>query len=337
MQKPEKQLKFLIPKGSLQETVESLIKTAGYKYYLDSRGYRPTINDPEIDMKMLRPQEIPNYLIGENESDLGITGIDWVRETRTTADVEVLLDLNAGKVKLVFAIPQTWENCNSFDEFLDEFVKADRELRISTEYINTTLDFIMKSESYQRNFGDAKPHVITPWYTYGDNMKVTIYLSFGATEAKPPEEVDAIVDNTETGSTLKANGLKIVNVIDTSSAVLIGNKAALADPWKAEKIKDIMTLLQGVVDARQKLHVFFNIRDENLPKILETLPALKNPTIAKLTGKGSQGWSAINTVIPRDDFIKMIPIFRKWAQGLVVFEPRQILPLEKYKNESEEE
>lgn len=335
MEKPEKQLKFLIPKGSLQETVESLIKTAGYKYYLDSRGYRPTINDPEIDMKMLRPQEIPNYLIGENESDVGITGIDWVRETRTTDDVEVLLDLNAGKVKLVFAIPQSWENCNSFDDFLEEFVKADRELRISTEYINTTLDFIMKSENYQKYFGDQKPHVITPWYTYGDNEKVKIYLSFGATEAKPPEEVDAIVDNTETGSTLKANGLKIVNVIDTSSAVLIGNKAALADPWKAEKIKDIMTLLQGVVDARQKLHVFFNIRDENLPKILEKLPALKNPTIAKLTGKGSQGWSAINTVIPREDFIKMIPIFRKWAQGLVVFEPRQILPLEKYKNESE--
>ena len=335
MQKPEKQLKFLIPKGSLQETVESLIKTAGYKYYLDSRGYRPTINDPEIDMKMLRPQEIPTYMIGENESDLGITGMDWVRETRANADVEVLLDLNAGKVKLVFAIPQSWENCNSFEDFIEEFVKADRELRISTEYINTTLDFIMKSENYQKYFGDQKPRVITPWYIYGDNEKVKIYLSFGATEAKPPEEVDAIVDNTETGSTLKANGLKIVNVIDTSSAVLIGNKAALADPWKAEKIKDIMTLLQGVVDARQKLHVFFNIRDENLPKILEKLPALKNPTIAKLAGKGSEGWSAINTVIPREDFIKMIPIFRKWAQGLVVFEPRQILPLEKYKNESE--
>nr|MDO8112841.1 ATP phosphoribosyltransferase [Candidatus Sigynarchaeota archaeon] len=335
MQKNGKKLKFLIPKGSLQETVESLIKTAGYKYYLDSRGYRPTINDPEIDMKMLRPQEIPNYLIGENESDLGITGIDWVRETRMTADVEMLLDLNAGKVKLVFAIPQSCDKCNSFEDFVDEFVKSGRELRISTEYINTTLDFIMKSKNYKKHFGTKKPKVITPWITYGDNDKVKIFLSFGATEAKPPEEVDAIVDNTETGTTLKANGLKIVDVIDTSSAVLIGNKASLKDPWKAEKIKDIMTLLQGVVDARQKLHVFFNIRDDDLPRILDKLPALKNPTVAKLTGKGSEGWSAINTVIPREDFLKMIPIFRKYAQGLVVFEPRQILPLERFKNESE--
>jgi ATP phosphoribosyltransferase len=335
MEKPAKQLKFLIPKGSLQETVETLIKNAGYKYYLDSRGYRPTINDPEIDMKMLRPQEIPNYLIGENESDLGITGIDWVRETRTMDDVDVLLDLNAGKVKLVFAIPQSWETCNSFDEFLEEFVASGRQLRISTEYINTTLDFVMKSPVYQQYYGDAKPHVITPWYNYGDNLRVKVYLSFGATEAKPPEEVDAIVDNTETGNTLRANGLKIVNVLDTSSAVLIGNRSAMEDPWKAEKIKDIMTLLQGVVDARQKLHVFFNIEDENLPKILDNLPALKNPTVAKLAGEGAEGWSAVNTVIPRDDFLKMIPIFRKWAQGLVVYEPRQILPLEKYKKDDE--
>ncbi|MEX2679995.1 MAG: ATP phosphoribosyltransferase [Candidatus Sigynarchaeota archaeon] len=335
MQKPEKQLKFLIPKGSLQETVETLLKTAGYKYYLDPRGYRPSINDPEIDMKMLRPQEIPNYLIGENESDLGITGIDWVRETRTMKDVELLLDLNAGKVKLVFGIPQTWTSCNSFDDFLEEFAKNKRQLRISTEYINTTLDFIARSNKYKQYYGDKKPKVITPWYVYGDNEMVKIYLSFGATEAKPPEEVDAIVDNTETGSTLRANGIKIVDVIDTSSAYLIGNKAALKNKWKAEKIKDIMTLLQGVVDARQKLHVFFNIRDENLPKMLDSLPALKNPTIAKLAVKGSEGWSAINTVIPRDDFLKMIPIFRKWAQGLVVFEPRQILPLEKYKSDNE--
>ncbi|MHA1697766.1 MAG: ATP phosphoribosyltransferase, partial [Promethearchaeota archaeon] len=204
-------------------------------------------------------------------------------------------------------------------------------LRISTEYINLSLDFIMKSESYKKYYGNQRPKVITPWITYGDNDWVRIYLSFGATEAKPPEEVDAIIDNTQTGSTLKANSLKIVEGIDESSAVLIGNKSSLRDKWKSEKIKDVMTLLQGVVDAKKKLHIFMNIKDENIPKILGKLPALKKPTISKLIGKDSEGWSAINTIIPKSEFIKMIPMLRRYAQGLVVYEPRQILSLERFK------
>ncbi|MHA1794312.1 MAG: ATP phosphoribosyltransferase [Promethearchaeota archaeon] len=325
-----KKLKFALPKGSLWEATELLMKTAGYKLSRGSRGYRPSINDDEIEIKLLRPQEIPNYLIGENEFDIGITGLDWVKETR--ADVETLLDLDMGKVKIVFAIPVFWQSLNNFNEFLEEFASAGKVLRISTEYINLSLKFIMENEVYKKYYGEQQPKVITPWFTYGENEKVKIFLSFGATEAKPPEEVDAIIDNTETGSTLKANGLKIVEIIDRSSALLVGNKTSLKDSWKSEKIKDIMTLLQGVVDARKKLHVFMNVKDENIQKLLEHLPALKKPTISKLIGEGSDGWSAINTVIPREDFLKMIPTLRRYAQGLVVYEPRQILPLERFKN-----
>ncbi|MBD3186299.1 ATP phosphoribosyltransferase [Candidatus Bathyarchaeota archaeon] len=328
----ERKLKLALPKGSLWSTTEALLQTAGYRLSGGSRGYRPSINDDDIEVKMLRPQEIPNYLIGEDEFDIGITGMDWVKETG--ADVEVLLDLNMGKVKIVFAIPDEWEGINSFDDCLQRFIDAGKPFRISTEYINLSLDFITGSKVYQAAFGDLKPRVITPWITYGDNDQVVIYLSFGATEAKPPEEVDAIIDNTETGSTLRANNLRIVEIIDRSSALLVGNKTSLADPWKDEKSKDIMTLLQGVVDARQKLHVFMNVKDENLPKLLDHLEALKKPTISKLTGDGSKGWSAINTIIPRADFLKMIPMLRKYAQGLVVYEPRQVLPLERFKNES---
>ena len=327
----DKILKVLIPKGSLQQSVEGLLTTAGYKLSRGSRGYRPVVNDEQVEMKMLRPQEIPNYLTPDSKYDIGISGKDWVKETG--ADVETLLDLNIGRVKIGFAIPTTWDDVNSFDEFLEKFASKKEILRISTEYINLSLDFITSSEVYKKYYGDKKPRVITPWITYGDNELVKIYLSFGATEAKPPEEVDAIIDNTETGSTLRANSLKIVEVVDTSSAVLLGNKTSLKDDWKAEKIKDIMTLLHGVVDAKEKLHVFMNVRDDMLENILKDLPALKKPTISKLTGEGSEGWSAINTIIPKKDFLRMIPLFRKYGQGLVVYEPRQILPLEKFKND----
>ncbi|MHA1763240.1 MAG: ATP phosphoribosyltransferase, partial [Promethearchaeota archaeon] len=155
------------------------------------------------------------------------------------------------------------------------------------------------------------------------------FLSFGATEAKPPEEVDAIIDNTETGSTLRANNLKIVEIIDHSTAVLIANKNALQDEWKREKIKDLKVLLMGVIEASKKLHIFMNVKEENLDKIISRLPALKKPTISKLAGDDSNDWFAINTIIKKDEFLSLIPYLRKYAQGLVVHEPRQILPLEK--------
>jgi ATP phosphoribosyltransferase len=323
-------LKLTIPKGSLQDVVSSFFERAGLKLqFASSRDYRPSISDPDIYIKLLRPQEIPNYLIGEDEFDVGISGIDWVKETN--ADVEVVLDLEIGGVKIVFCVPTTWDKINSVDELLQKFYNDKKILRISTEYLTLSLNYLKNNDTYKKLYGTKAPLVITPWKTWGENDKIKIFLSFGATEAKPPEEVDAIIDNTQTGSTLRANNLKIIDIIDTSTAVLIANKYALKDDWKKEKIKDLKVLLLGVIEASKKLHIFMNVKEENLKKILAELPALKRPTISKLAGDDNDGWFAINTIIKKEEFLSLIPILRKYAQGLVVHEPRQILPLEQIK------
>ncbi|MFX0082156.1 MAG: ATP phosphoribosyltransferase [Candidatus Hodarchaeota archaeon] len=321
----EKVLKLTIPKGSLQEDIASFFERAGLKLKsVSKRDYRPSVGDPEIYIKLLRPQEIPNYLIGENEFDLGISGIDWVKETK--AEVEVLLDLKIGAVSIVLCAPNNWDNIHNLDDVLQKFYDENKSLRISTEYLTLSANYLKENETYKKLYGDTIPLVITPWKRWGENEKVKIFLSFGATEAKPPEEVDVIIDNTSTGTTIKANNLKIVEIIDTSTAVLIANKTALKDKWKQEKIKDILVLLKGVIEAKKKLHIFMNVREENLNQVLLELPALKRPTISKLAG--TEGWYAINTIIKKQEFLSLIPLLRKYAQGLVVHEPRQILPLE---------
>lgn len=329
MTKSDKQLKLTIPKGSLQDIVTSFFEQAGLKLRFSSdRDYRPSINDPELYVKLLRPQEIPNYLIGEDEFDLGISGKDWVKETN--ADVEIILDLEIGQVKIVFCVPNTWEEVESIDDILKQLYNENKSFRISTEYLTLSLNYLKNNKTYKELYGDKIPLVITPWRTWGENKKVKIFLSFGATEAKPPEEVDAIIDNTQTGSTLRANNLRIIDVIDTSTALLIANKNALEDEWKREKIKDLKVLLMGVIEASKKLHIFMNVKKKNLEKILSKLPALKRPTVSELAGDKNE-WCAINTIIKKEEFITLIPLLRKYAQGLVVHEPRQILPLEKIK------
>jgi ATP phosphoribosyltransferase len=323
-------LKLTIPKGSLQNVVTTFFERAGLKLtYASSRDYRPSISDPEIYVKLLRPQEIPNYLIGEDEFDVGISGIDWVKETN--ADVEVILNLEIGGVKIVFCVPANWEKINSVEDLIQNFYNEEKTLRISTEYLTLSLEYLKNNKTYKKLYGEKAPLVITPWKTWGENDKIKIFLSFGATEAKPPEEVDAIIDNTQTGSTIRANNLKIIDIIDSSTAVLIANKNALQDDWKKEKIKDLKVLLLGVIEASKKLHIFMNVKEENLKKILNELPALKRPTISKLAGDNTDGWFAINTIIKKEEFLSLIPMLRKYAQGLVVHEPRQILPLEKIK------
>ncbi len=330
MSNNKKILKLTIPKGSLQGVVASLFERAGLNlHFASERDYRPSVSDPEIYIKLLRPQEIPNYLMGEDEFDLGISGIDWVKETN--ADVEVILDLEIGGVKIVFCVPNIWENINSLDDTLQKFASDKKILRFSTEYLTLSLNYIKSNTTYKKLYGDKEPLVITPWKSWGENEKVKIFLSFGATEAKPPEEVDVIIDNTETGSTIRANSLKIIDVIDTSTAVLIANKNALQDEWKCEKIKDLKVLLIGVIEASKKLHIFMNVHEDNLNQILTSLPALKRPTISKLAGDNAEGWFAINTIIKKEDFLGLIPKLRKYAQGLVVHEPRQILPLDQIK------
>ncbi|MHA1238283.1 MAG: ATP phosphoribosyltransferase [Candidatus Odinarchaeia archaeon] len=324
-------LKIAIPKGSLNEATLELFTKAGYEIKAAERSYRPWISDPEIQIKMIRPQEIPN-LVEQGMYDLGISGEDWIKETK--ADIIKLTDLEYGQVSIVLAVPKNWREINSLNELLRFKLDKGEGLQIATEYINTTVEYVSKNSEYRDRFGDMKPLVITPWYRFGENNRVKIILSFGATEAKPPEDADAIVDNTETGTTIESNNLKIIDVIDRSSAILLANRESIKDEWKKEKIQDVLTLLEGVVNARGKLHIYVNVKKDNLKQLLSQLPALKKPTICPLAD--TDEWYSLNTVIPKSEFMKLVPVLRKLAQGLVVHEPKQVLPLEQIKSKIEE-
>lgn len=313
-------VKFAVPKGSIEDATFRILEEAWQTVSGRGRTYRVKLSDSEIDVKILRPQEIPTY-VQEGFYDVGITGKDWIREAK--ADVKILLDLEYGRVKQVIAVPQSFE-LNDLTELITEFAKNNKILRISSEYLTTTASHIKSNLAYQKYFGASDPMIITPWLRVGDNRQVQIFLSFGATEAKPPEDVDAIFDITETGTTLTQNNLKIIDTVFESSAALIANNDALKDPKKREKIADMIALLKGVVEGRKKLHIFVNVKKENLNKLLKNLPALKKPTISPLS---EDGWYGVNTIIDKNEFIKIVPIMRKMAQGLVVMEPRQILSL----------
>lgn len=314
---------FVIPKGHLAKGTFRILERAGYIISSGERTYRPSINDPKIELKILRPQEIPIF-ISEGLHDIGITGLDWLHETRVN-NVEVLLDLEYARVKLVLAVPKAWTNINSLSDLLEKFNRENKNLRISTEYLNVSAEYLMGNPVYKRLYGEKEPLIITPWWKRGENSRVAIYLSFGATEAKPPENADAIIDVMETGESLEQNNLKPIEVLMESTAILIANKDSLKKPEKREKIYDILTLLRGVVDGRKKLHIFVNVHKDNLSNLLKNLPALKKPTIAPLSDRN---WYSVNTVIDKNQFLEILPKLRKLAQGLVVYEPRQVLPLE---------
>ncbi|MGB9959273.1 MAG: ATP phosphoribosyltransferase [Candidatus Bathyarchaeales archaeon] len=315
-------VKFAIPAGSLQKATFEILERAGYKVTGQDRSYRPSINDPEIELKLLRPQEIP-VLVSEGIYDIGITGLDWIRETN--ADVEALQNLEYGRIKIVVAIPKQWDGVDSFSSFLETFIGSGKNVRISAEYLNLTAEYIKNNPSYRKFFGNTEPLVVTPWWRKGENPKVSIFLSFGATEAKPPEVADAIIDVTETGTSLAQNNLKAIETIMESTAFLIANKNSLNSPAKCEKIFDILALLKGVVDGSKRLHIFVNVKKENLERLLQELPALKKPTISPLS---DEKWCSVNTVVEKDAFFKILPKIRKLAQGLVVYEPRQVLALD---------
>ena len=314
-------IKFAIPKGSLEKATAEFFSKSGFKIGGTERTYRPSINDPQIELKVLRPQEIPVF-VSEGLQDLGITGEDWVKENR--ADVEVLQKLEYGKIGLVIAVPKSCENA-TIGELMESIWSQGKNFRISTEYLNIASDYVKSTPQYKKRFGDADPLIVTPWWRKGDNPKVKIFLSFGATEAKPPENSDAIMDVTETGTTIEANNLKIIDTVLKSEAILIANKKSMEDPEKREKIHDILALLKGVVDGSKRIHIFVNVKKVNLPKLLTELPALKNPTIAPLA---DEDWVSVNTVIEKDCLIELLPKIRKLAQGLVVYEPRQVLALD---------
>ncbi len=314
-------VRFAIPKGSLEKATLELLEQAWFGVSVDERSYRPILSDPEIEAKMLRPQEIPLF-VAEGVQDVGITGLDWVKESG--ADVEKLLDLQYGYVKLVVATSKQ-NRQTSFTELCRSIWDEGRALRVSTEYLNISEEYVLSNVAYRERFGVSRPLVITPWWRRGENRLATIYLSFGATEAKPPEDADVIIDVTQTGRSLEQNNLKILDVVMESSATLIANKNALLDKRRREKIFDILTLLKGVVDARERIHIFVNVKRENLEKLVKELPALKKPTISPLS---EEGWFSVNTVIEKSQFLKILPTLRRLAQGLVVHYPRQILPLE---------
>lgn len=320
-------VKFAIPKGHLSEKTLSILNRAGYSVHGDDRTYRPSVNDPGIELKVLRPQEIPIF-VAEGMQDVGISGRDWVQETR--ADVEVLLDLEYSRVKLVLAVPKT-SPYGSLEEMLSAYIAEGRVLRVSTEYLNAASDFIKSSKAYRAQWSGADPVIVTPWWRKGSVEEIAIYLSFGATEAKPPEDADAIMEIVDTGTSLSQNNLKIIDTVMETTALLIANRTALREPAKREKIMDILTLLRGAVDAAKKLHIFANVRRENLDEVLAKLPALKRPTIAPLS---DPEWVSVNTVIDKRVFLEILPSLRRLAQGLVVYEPRQVLPLEEIQTEN---
>ncbi len=315
-------VKFAIPAGSLSKATFEILARSGYKVSGQERTYRPTINDPKIELKILRPQEIP-FFVSEGLQDAGITGRDWIKETKV--DVEVLQNLEYGKIRLVVAVPKIMGEIGSISDIMEDVWSKGKNFRVSTEYLNIASEYIKSNPSYKKRFGNSDPIMVTPWWRKGDNPRAKIFLSFGATEAKPPENSDCIIDVTETGSTLEANNLKIIETAMESSAVLIANKKSLEDTEKKEKIFDIMTLLKGVVDGSKRIHIFVNVRKVNLQKLLTSLPALKNPTIAPLA---DDAWCSVNTVIEKDCLIELLPKIRKLAQGLVVYEPRQVLALD---------
>ncbi len=321
-------IKFAIPKGSLEKATFEFFSKSGFKIGATERTYRPSINDPQIEIKVLRPQEIPVF-VSEGLQDIGITGEDWVKENR--ADVEILQNLEYGKIRLVIAVPKDVVQ-KDMNDYMENVWAQGRNFRVSTEYLNIASEYLKSQPNYKKRFGNSDPMIVTPWWRKGDNSKAKIFLSFGATEAKPPENSDCIMDVTETGTTIEANNLKIVDTVLRSAATLIANKKALEDPKKREKIYDIVALLKGVVDGSKRIHIFVNVKKVNLNKLLTELPALKNPTIAPLA---DDTWVSVNTVIEKDCLIELLPKIRKIAQGLVVYEPRQVLALDEISKREE--
>ncbi len=321
-------VKFAIPKGSLEDATFKMLEKSWTKVNRKSRTYRVFLDDPKIIVKMLRPQEIPT-LVSEGLYDVGITGMDWIEETKS--DAKPVLDLEYGRIKLVVAFPDKYRYKN-LDAMIADYAKRKKTLRISSEYLTTASRFIKQSKSYKKYYGARDPLIVTPWLRLGKNEKVQIHLSFGATEAKPPEDVDAIIDVTETGTTLRQNKLKIADQVLESTAHLIVNRKSLADSSKREKIFDIITLMRGAVHGRKYLHIYLNVEEKNLDRLLNGITSLKRPTISPLS---EDGWYGVNTVILKSDYHKLIPKLRKTAQGLVVHEPRQILELEEIKRDEE--
>ena len=314
-------IRFVVPKGSLEQATFKLMAETWTKVVRKERSYNVYLDDPDMLVKMMRPQEIPT-LVAEGLYDIGITGLDWVLET--SSDVVDMADLEYGRIKLVTAFADSLPH-KTLDEMIAQYIKENKVLRISSEYLTQASAFIKQSKSYRERFGDDDPLIVTPWLRRGTNHMVQVHLSFGATEAKPPHDVDAIMDVTETGTTLIQNKLQIADTVLESSARLICNKDALADREKYSKIRDVVSLLQGAVQARKYLHIYFNVHADNKDEVIRQLSSLKKPTVSSLS---EPDWYAVNTIIRKDEYHTLVPRLSRLGQGLVVHEPRQILAMD---------
>lgn len=286
-------LKLGIPKGSLQEATLDLFLRAGWRITTGSRSYVPTIDDPEIECLMVRAQEMARY-VETGALDAGITGHDWVVETG--ADVQELAELvyakqRLARVRWVLAVPEA------------SSIRDPRDLQgkvIATEVVRITENYL-------------KRHGVTS----------RVEFSWGATEVKVPQLADAIVEVTETGSSLRANRLRIVDTVLESATVFIMNRLACADPWKREKAGNLILMLQGAIAAASKVGLMLNVRRDDLSGVLGVLPALKNPTISTLS---DPDWVAVNTIIEEAVVRQILPKLKAAkAQGIVEYPLNKIV------------
>ena len=286
-------LKLGIPKGSLQEASLQLLRRAGYDVTVNPRSYFPAIDDDEIDCMLIRAQEMARY-VDDGVLDCGLTGKDWILENQ--ASVIEVADLiyakqTFGKVRWVLAVPEK----SPFQHVQDLEGKV-----IATELVRVT-------ERYLAEKG----------------VKAKVEFSWGATEVKPPVLADAIVEVTETGSSLRANGLRIIETVLESNTKFIANPAAWNDAWKREKMEGLLLLLQGAIDAASKVGLMLNVRRADLERVLEVLPALKRPTISNLS---DPDWVAVNTIIDEKTVRQIIPRLKAAnAQGIVEYPLNKIV------------
>jgi ATP phosphoribosyltransferase len=242
-------IRLALPKGRLQNATSEFLARAGLAldgYEGETRNYRPTIGMPGVEVKVLKAQEIP-ILLSRGHYDLGITGLDWYYESRCERNVEELLDLGFGKVDIVLAVPIVWTDVDSASALFKKYGSSNsaHPLRIWTEYLNLAEEFVFKYEN-------SEPTIVSPYRGVHRERHsgIEIFHSFGATESKPPEDGEAIIDNTETGRTLYANGLKIVHkVLPASTARLLANRRSLLDREKEERIEAIRSACEKAVPA----------------------------------------------------------------------------------------
>ncbi len=282
-----------IPKGSLQEATLQLFNRAGFNVYVSSRSYFPAIDDPELECMLIRAQEMARY-VDTGVLDAGLTGQDWIAEHACAngggAGLTTITELTyakqtSGKVRWVLAVPEA------------SSVRTASDLEgatIATELVQVT-------RAYFEQLG----------------VRVKVEFSWGATEVKPPVLADAIVEATETGSTLRANHLREIATVMESTTALIANRAAMSDAWKAQKIDTVALLLRAAIAARGRVGLMLNVRRADLARLLELLPALRRPTVSPLT---DEDWVALNTIVEETSVRELIPRLKAaGAQGIVEY------------------